>query len=62
MTQPVKFTRQAAPQRRASVLSERLSEEKLAEIRQMTPAQRLTLALELSDTCYELQRSCSPKR
>ena len=62
MTQPVKFTRQAAPTRRASVLSERLSEEMLAEIRQMTPAQRLTLALKLSDTCYELQRSCSPKR
>jgi len=62
MTRPVKSTRQDAPQRRGSVLSERLSEEKLAEIRLMTPAQRLTLALELSDTCYELQRSCSPKR
>ncbi len=28
-----------------------------AEIRLMTPAQRLNLALELSDKCYELQRS-----
>jgi hypothetical protein len=62
MTQSVKLPRLEAPQRRASVLSERLSEEKLAEIRQMSPAQRLVLALELSDTCYELARACSPKR
>jgi hypothetical protein len=61
MTQQAKLTRQDVPQRRASVLSERLSEEKLAEIRRMSPAQRLALALELSDTCHELQRACSPK-
>ena len=46
----------------ASVLSERLSEEKRDEIRLMSSEQRLFLALELSDACLELQRVCSPKR
>jgi hypothetical protein len=49
-------------QRRASLVGERLSQQKLAEIRRITPAQRLVLALQLSDTCYELQRACLPKR
>jgi hypothetical protein len=62
MTQRPKLTPREMPQRRASVISEWLSEEKLAEIRRMSPAQRLKLAVELSDTCYELQRACSPKR
>ena len=62
MTQPVRLPNQKIPQRRASVLSERLSEEQLADIRRMSPVQRLMLALELSDTCHELQRACSPKR
>ncbi|HXX74769.1 MAG TPA: hypothetical protein VEI50_06545 [Nitrospiraceae bacterium] len=61
MIRQAKLTRHDVP-RRASVLSARLSEEKLAEVRRMSPAQRLTLALELSDTCHELQRACSPKR
>jgi hypothetical protein len=48
-------------ERRTSALSTRLSQEKLEEVQQMSPAQRLELALELSDTCQELQRACSPK-
>jgi hypothetical protein len=35
---------------------------KLDEVRCLSPAQRLILALELSDSCYELPRACSPKR
>ena len=47
--------------RRPSALSELLAHEKLAEARRMSPEERLLLALELSDTCLELQRMCSPK-
>lgn len=62
MTRQFRVPPQDTPQRRASIVGERLSQQKLAEIRRMTPAQRLMLALQLSDTCYELQRACSPKR
>lgn len=62
MSQPPKVTRQDRARRRASALSEQLSQDTLAASRRMTPAQRLRLAIELSDTCYELQRACSPKR
>ena len=61
MKPDVRLPRQQAFQRRSSQLSERLSEEKVAEIRAMSPDQRLALALQLSDACYELQRACSPK-
>jgi hypothetical protein len=47
--------------RRPSSLSEQLTQVKLAEVRIMSPAERLRLALELSDTCLELQRACLPK-
>jgi len=50
------------PARRSSVLGERLTQEKLEEARALSPTQRLLLALQLSDTCLELQRSCSTKR
>ncbi|BFU96893.1 MAG: hypothetical protein NTNFB02_36150 [Nitrospira sp.] len=62
MTQPVRLSCRQTSQRRASGLSERRSEDKLAEIRNMSAAQRLALAFQLSDTCYELQRACSSKR
>jgi len=48
--------------RRPSALSARTSQVKLEEIRRLSPTQRLLLALELSDTCHELQRACSTKR
>ncbi|HET9844902.1 MAG TPA: hypothetical protein VFQ02_04100 [Nitrospira sp.] len=48
--------------RRPSALSAQASQAKLEEIRRLSPTQRLLLALELSDTCHELQRACSPKR
>jgi hypothetical protein len=47
--------------RRPSPLSKRLTQVKLTEVQQMTPTERLLLALELSDTCLELQRACLPK-
>lgn len=50
------------PSRRPSPLSERLTQEKLEEARALSPAQRLLLALQLSDTCLELQRSYLTKR
>jgi len=50
------------PARRPSALGERLTREKIEEARALSPEQRLLLALELSDTCLELQRSCSTKR
>ena len=49
------------PTRRPSPLSERLTQEKLEEARALSPTQRLLLSLQLSDTCLELQRSCSTK-
>jgi hypothetical protein len=51
----------ASSDRRKSALSEQLSQEKLDNLRLMSPTERLVLALELSDTCLELQRACSPK-
>jgi hypothetical protein len=49
------------PARQASALSAHLSQEKLDAARRLSPTQRLLLALELSDTCHQLQRACSPK-
>jgi hypothetical protein len=42
-------------------LSAHLSQQKLEDARRLSPTQRLLLALELSDTCHQLQRACSPK-
>jgi hypothetical protein len=43
-------------------LGERLFQQKLDEARLLTPVERLLIALDLSDTCHELQRACSLKR
>ena len=59
INQPLSPTR---PARRRSPLRERLTLEKLEEARALSPTQRLLLTLQLSDTCLELQRSCSTKR
>lgn len=48
--------------RRPSRLSGWLSSKKIEEARRMTPEERRLLALELSDVCLELKRSCSAKR
>lgn len=48
-------------QRRPSRLSQWLSNEKIEQARRMTPEERLTVALHLSDFCRELNRACSPK-
>jgi len=47
--------------RRHSRLSEWLSHEKIEQARRMTPEERLTVALRLSDFCQELNRSCLKK-
>ena len=47
--------------RRPSKLSERLSNEKIERARRMTPEERVTVALYLSDFCRELSLACSPK-
>lgn len=62
MARHAKVSHRMTPGRRTSALSERLSQQKLAEARRFPPAQRLMLALELSDTCHVLHRACSPKR
>jgi hypothetical protein len=62
MAQQAKLDGRNALTRRASALSARMSQEKVEEARRLSPAQRLLLALELSDTCHELQRACSAKR
>jgi hypothetical protein len=62
MGQPSQLDGRKASTRRVSALSARVSQEKLEEARRLSPAQRLLLALELSDTCHELQRACSAKR
>ncbi|MDK2745041.1 MAG: hypothetical protein H8K03_14915 [Nitrospira sp.] len=46
--------------RRPSKLGRQLSDEKIERARLQTPEERLTIALHLSDVCYELNR-CSPK-
>ncbi|CUS36258.1 hypothetical protein COMA2_210044 [Candidatus Nitrospira nitrificans] len=46
--------------RRPSKLSQQLGDEKIERARRQTPEERLTIALNLSDICYELNR-CSPK-
>lgn len=48
-------------ERRPSKLSQWLSNEKIEHARRMTPEERLTVALHLSDFCRELNRSCSRK-
>ncbi len=48
--------------RRPSKLSQWLSNAKIEQARRMTPEERLTMALHLSDFCRELNRSCSRKR
>ncbi len=45
-------------QRRSSAVSERLYLNRLEEVLKLSPAQRLVLALELSDTCRELSQAC----
>lgn len=47
-------------QRRPSKLSQQLADEKIERARRQTPEERLAIALNLSDICYELNR-CSPK-
>lgn len=46
--------------RRPSKLSQQLADEKIERARRQTPEERLTIALHLSDFCYELNRY-SPK-
>lgn len=46
--------------RRRSKLSQQLADEKIDRARRQTPEERLTIALHLSDFCYELNR-CFPK-
>ena len=46
--------------RRPSKLSQQLANEKIERARQLTPEERLKIALNLSDFCYELNR-CSSK-
>jgi uncharacterized protein YciW len=46
--------------RQPSQLGQQLSDEKIERTRRQTPEERLTIALHLSDVCYELSR-CSPK-
>ncbi|MEW6245374.1 MAG: hypothetical protein AB1555_01555 [Nitrospirota bacterium] len=47
--------------RRHSRLSGWLAGQKIEAARRMTPEERLLLALELSDFCFELKRTCSAK-
>jgi hypothetical protein len=61
------MTRHATPRsrthrRRPSRLSGWLASQKIEEARRMTPEERLRLALELSDACFELKLACSSKR
>ncbi|MDH4328160.1 MAG: hypothetical protein OEV77_06550 [Nitrospira sp.] len=42
-------------------MSERLANEKVERARRMTPEERLTIALYLSDVCRELSRAGFPK-
>ena len=46
--------------RRPSKLGQQFADEKIERARRHTPEERLTIALHLSDFCYELSR-CSPK-
>lgn len=48
--------------RRRSPLGELLAKRQLDDARRLSPEQRLLLALQLSDVCYELHRACSAKR
>jgi len=48
--------------RRPSKLGEKLEQKKIDEARQLTPEQRLLLALELSDAAAALHQACSKKR
>jgi hypothetical protein len=48
--------------RSPSQLGDRLAKRKIDEARNLTPEQRLLLALELSDAVAALQRACSNKR
>lgn len=60
----MKPRRQTIPtdlRRRPSKLSERLSNEKIERAGRMTPEERLTIALYLSDFFSELSRAGSPK-
>ncbi|MCA9471966.1 MAG: hypothetical protein MRJ96_13420 [Nitrospirales bacterium] len=52
---------QAPSGRRPSHLGERLTQEKLSNAQRLPAEARLLLALELSDACLELQRTCSKK-
>lgn len=47
--------------RRPSKLGNGLAKEKIEKARQLTPEQRLLVALELSDVAAALQRTCSKK-
>ncbi len=47
--------------RRPSQLGDRLTQEKLSNAQRLPAEARLLLALELSDACLELQRTCSKK-
>lgn len=47
--------------RRPSRLGDLLCQAKLERARQMSPQERLLLALDLSDLCLTLQRACSEK-
>lgn len=48
--------------RRPSKLGEKLEQKKIDEARELSPEQRLLLALELSDAAAALHQACSKKR
>ncbi len=48
--------------RRPSKLGEKLAQKKVDAARRLTPAQRIQLALHLSDAAATLHRACSQKR
>ena len=47
--------------RRPSKLGDGLAKDKIAKSRQLTPEQRLFIALELADAAAALQHACSKK-
>ena len=50
---------QQAARRRPSRLGDLLRQAKLERVRQMSPQERLLIALDLSDLCLALKRACS---
>lgn len=47
--------------RRPSRLGSLMRERKLAEARRLSPAERLRIALDLSDLCHQLRQACLRK-